>query len=74
MATAYTYEEPEMTKERERLALVGHWFETYFCLKFMPGNLPGPTDALYGSRLRVQIDNKDGDWEDWSREHVKYPQ
>lgn len=48
-------------------ALTGRWFREFFSLKFQEGNLPGPRDALYGSRLRVQIDNPEGDWEDWHR-------
>ena len=49
-----------------RFARIGQWYEEYFALKFMDGNLPTPQTPLYGSRLRVQIDTKEG-WEDWHR-------
>lgn len=52
--------------DEQRWRYIGQWWEKYFSLKFMPGNLPQPKDALYGSRLRVQIETKGG-WEEWAK-------
>lgn len=55
-------------KQGERWQKIGRWYEEYFSLKFMDGNLPKPQDALLGSRLRIQISIPHGDWVDWRRD------
>ena len=53
-----------MTDE-QRWQRIGQWYEQVFSCHFMTGNLPGPKDVMIACRLRVQIENPEGDWEDW---------
>lgn len=61
------YTSNEEWSEVVHLVRTGGWFENYFRLKFMDGNLPGLHDTLIGSRLRVQIDTPHEGWKDWKK-------